>query len=142
MWWKGGVSPSTSVTWLTEVYSLERVHSEGDVHAGAVREEGGQGGLLKQSKDQDLVPGTHRGTIKMRERNQRAKQTYLRKAENKTWTLSSSSSQGEDFQAQNKHRGQPEFLGKRRRRDIRDDADVFVLTSCPVGRQSSSWSYR
>ena len=42
-------------------YSLERVHSEGDVHAWAVREEGSQGGLLKQSKDQDLVPETHRG---------------------------------------------------------------------------------
>ena len=42
-------------------YSLERVHSEGDVHAWAVREEGSQGGLLKQSKDQDLVPETRRG---------------------------------------------------------------------------------
>lgn len=42
-------------------YSLERIHSEGDVHAWAVREEGSQGGLLKQSKDQDLVPETHRG---------------------------------------------------------------------------------
>lgn len=43
---------------------LERVHSEGDVHARAVREEGGQGSLLEQPKDQDLVPETHRGAIK------------------------------------------------------------------------------
>lgn len=45
------------------LYSLERVHSEGHVHAGAVREEGGQGGLLKQAEDQDLVPGTHSRAI-------------------------------------------------------------------------------
>lgn len=40
--------------------SLERVHPEGDVHARAVGEEGGQSGLLKQPKDQDFVPETHR----------------------------------------------------------------------------------
>lgn len=40
---------------------LERVHPEGHVHAGAVGEEGGQGGLLKQSKDQDLVSEAHAG---------------------------------------------------------------------------------
>lgn len=43
------------------LYSLERVHSEGHVHAWAVREEGGQGGLLKQPKDQNLVPDTQKG---------------------------------------------------------------------------------
>lgn len=41
---------------------LERIHPEGHVHAGAVGQEGGQGGLLKQSKDQDLVPEAHTGT--------------------------------------------------------------------------------
>lgn len=40
---------------------LERVHPEGHIHAGAVGEEGGQGGLLKQSKDQDLVPEAYTG---------------------------------------------------------------------------------
>lgn len=43
------------------LYSLERVHPEGDAHARAVREEGGQGGLLKQPKDQDLVPESTQG---------------------------------------------------------------------------------
>lgn len=38
--------------------SLQRIHSEGDVHAGAVGQEGGEGSLLKQSEDQDLVPET------------------------------------------------------------------------------------
>ena len=42
-------------------YSLERVHSEGNVHARAIREEGSQGCLLKQPEDQDLVPETHKG---------------------------------------------------------------------------------
>lgn len=38
------------------LYLLKRIHSEGNIHAWAVGEEGSQGGLLKQSKDQDLVP--------------------------------------------------------------------------------------
>lgn len=37
-------------------YSLERVHSEGNIHARAVREEGSQRRLLKQTKDEDSVP--------------------------------------------------------------------------------------
>lgn len=36
--------------------SLQRVHPESHVHAWTIGEEGGQGGLLKQPKDQDLVP--------------------------------------------------------------------------------------
>lgn len=43
------------------IYLLERVHSEGDVHAWAVREEGSEGGLLKQPEDQDLVPEQTQG---------------------------------------------------------------------------------
>lgn len=38
-------------------HSLERVHAKGHVHARAVGQEGGEGCLLKQPKDQDLVPG-------------------------------------------------------------------------------------
>lgn len=34
---------------------LERVHSEGNVHAWAVRQEGSKSGLLKQPKDEDFV---------------------------------------------------------------------------------------
>lgn len=37
-------------------YSLERVHSEGNIHARAVGEEGSQRCLLKQTKDEDSVP--------------------------------------------------------------------------------------
>lgn len=44
------------------LYSLERIHPEGDVHAWAVRQEGGQSGFLKQPKDQDFVPETHTRT--------------------------------------------------------------------------------
>lgn len=50
-----------------ELHSLERVHSEGNVHARAVGEEGSQGGLLEQSEDQDLVPETHMGRVKIQE---------------------------------------------------------------------------
>lgn len=46
------------------LYSLERVHSEGNVHAWAVRKESSQGSLLKKSKDQDLVPEIRKGAIK------------------------------------------------------------------------------
>lgn len=40
-----------------EGHSLERVHAKGHVHARAVGQEGSEGRLLKQPKDQDLVPG-------------------------------------------------------------------------------------
>lgn len=43
---------------------LERVHPEGHIHARTVGEEGGQSGLLKQSKDQDFVPGINTHTNK------------------------------------------------------------------------------
>lgn len=36
--------------------SLERIHPQGDAHAGAVGEEGSQGCLFKEAEDQDLVP--------------------------------------------------------------------------------------
>lgn len=43
---------------------LQRVHPESHVHAGAIGEEGGQGGLLEQPKDQDLVPkGGRNGSL-------------------------------------------------------------------------------
>lgn len=45
------------------VHSLERVHSEGNVHARAVGEEGSKGSLLKQSEDQNLVPEMHNGRV-------------------------------------------------------------------------------
>lgn len=48
-----------------EFHSLQRVHSEGNIHAGAVGKEGSQGGLLKQSKDQDLVPERHVGRVQI-----------------------------------------------------------------------------
>lgn len=38
------------------VYLLEGVHPESHVHAWGVRQEGSQGRLLKQPKDQDLIP--------------------------------------------------------------------------------------
>lgn len=38
------------------LYSLEWVHSEGDVHARAVGQERSQGRLLKEPEDQDAVP--------------------------------------------------------------------------------------
>lgn len=50
----GGVVPSPDL--------LERVHPEGHIHARAVGEEGSQGSLLKQSKDQDFVPVTNTQT--------------------------------------------------------------------------------
>lgn len=97
------------------LYSLEGVHSESDVHAGAVREEGSQSGLLKQSKDQDLVPETHRGTLQ-----DHFMASVLR--------VSYSSSEGSKAQENKSCPIQ--------------DGSCFILTSCPVGRQSSSWSYR
>ena len=44
-----------------ERHSLERVHAKGHIHAWAVGQEGRQGRLLKQAKDQDLVPA---GTVR------------------------------------------------------------------------------
>ena len=35
---------------------LQGVHAQGDVHPGAVGEEGSQSGLHKQTEDQDPVP--------------------------------------------------------------------------------------
>ena len=46
------------INWRTHIapYLLEWVHSEGNIHSRAIRQEGSQGCLLKQTKDQDLVP--------------------------------------------------------------------------------------
>ena len=41
---------------MSEGVSLEGVHPECYVHPRAVGQEGGQGSLLEQSEDQDLVP--------------------------------------------------------------------------------------
>lgn len=101
---------------LFVLYSLEGVHSESDVHAGAVREEGSQSGLLEQSKDQDLVPETHRGTLK---------DHFMASV------LRVSYSSSEESEAQQK-----------KWNCSIQDGSCFILTSCPVGRQSSSWSYR
>lgn len=50
-------SDGRSASCCTRVsYSLDGVHSEGDVGAGAVRQERGQGRLLKQAEDEDVVP--------------------------------------------------------------------------------------
>ena len=56
--WEG---PGAGGTWKGERHSLERVHAKGHIHAWAVRQEGRQGRLLKQAKDQDLVPA---GTVR------------------------------------------------------------------------------
>lgn len=37
-------------------YSLERVHPQGHVHAGAVGQQSSQSRFLKQPKDQNLIP--------------------------------------------------------------------------------------
>lgn len=50
--WSSGGGPGGG-----EGHSLERVHAKGHVHARAVGQEGSEGCLLKQPKDQDLVPG-------------------------------------------------------------------------------------
>lgn len=68
-----------------ELHSLERVHSEGNVHAGAVGEEGSQGGLLEQSEDQDLVPETHMGRVQIQENQKKM-------AKNSWWTVCGSQS--------------------------------------------------
>lgn len=41
---------------MRKQHSLERVHPEGHIHAGAVREEGSESRLLKQAEDQDFIP--------------------------------------------------------------------------------------
>lgn len=53
---RGSVDPPSDL--------LKRVHPEGHIHARTVGEEGSQGSLLKQSKDQDFVPGMNKHTHK------------------------------------------------------------------------------
>ena len=41
---------------IRRVYSLEGVHSEGDIHSRTVGQEDSQGSFLKQSEDENTVP--------------------------------------------------------------------------------------
>lgn len=42
---------------------LQWIHSESNIHAGAVGQEGSKGRLLKQAEDEDFVPGLARNSI-------------------------------------------------------------------------------
>jgi hypothetical protein len=41
---------------IRRVYSLEGVHSEGDIHSRTVGQEDSQGSFLKQSEDENTIP--------------------------------------------------------------------------------------
>lgn len=53
-------------------HSLEGVHPKGHPHPRAVRQEGGQSGFLKESEDQDFVPGRKQETEAQRRQELRA----------------------------------------------------------------------